>query len=361
VETARRIQALALQPAPAIVMVTAYGREEWLRETDAMGLRHMLVKPVNASALLDTTMDTLGHLRPARAPLPVARPEPTAELAARRGARILLVEDNDINQQVAAGLLTEAGFVVEIAGNGQVALDMIGQAPWDLVLMDMQMPVMDGVTATQAIRRMPAYASLPIVAMTANAMGPDRTRCLDAGMNDFVVKPVNPDDLWAALIRWIPAGHRAAPPQASAIRATEVVASSPAGAASPGLAAASFAGIAELDAAAGMTRMMGKLPLYVAMLQRFVAGQKDVPGAIRQALAQDDWVTACRLAHTCKGVSGNIGARFVPASAGALEEAINARAAHATLTLLIAEFEVRLKALVAALELALPQRAPQPA
>ncbi|MBC7379478.1 MAG: response regulator [Burkholderiaceae bacterium] len=361
VETARRIQALALQPAPAIVMVTAYGREEWLRETDAMGLRHMLVKPVNASALLDTTMDTLGHLRPARSPLPVARPEPTAELAARRGARILLVEDNDINQQVAAGLLTEAGFVVEIADNGQVALDMVGKAPWDLVLMDMQMPVMDGVTATQAIRQMPAYASLPIVAMTANAMGTDRTRCLDAGMNDFVVKPVNPDDLWAALIRWIRPGHRAPAPQVSAMRAAEVVVSSPAGPARPGPVATSFAGIAELDAAAGMARMMGKLPLYVAMLQRFVAGQKDVPGAIRQALAQDDWDTASRLAHTCKGVSGNIGARHVPASAGALEEAINARAAQASLTRLIADFETHLQALVAALELALPQRTQQPA
>ncbi|CAN5626124.1 hypothetical protein BH11PSE7_BH11PSE7_31460 [soil metagenome] len=358
VETARRIKALALQPAPAIVMVTAYGREEWLRESEALGLRHMLVKPVSASALLDTTMDTLGRQRPARAPLSIVRPEPTAELAARCGARILLVEDNDINQQVAAGLLTEAGFVVEIAGNGQVALDMMSQGPWDLVLMDMQMPVMDGVTATQAIRRIPACAGLPIVAMTANAMGPDRTRCLDAGMNDFVVKPVNPDDLWTALIRWIPARHGVAPQMSAAAAA---VINPPAQPAGPGVVAASFAVIAGLDAAAGLARMMGKQPLYVAMLQRFVAGQKDVPDAIRHALAQDDWVTACRLAHTCKGVAGNIGARHVPASAGALEQAINVRAEPATLEMLIADFEERLQALVGALELALPQRTPQPA
>jgi two-component system sensor histidine kinase/response regulator len=135
-------------------------------------------------------------------------------LAPIQGARILLVEDNDINQIVACELLQDAGFVVDIAENGQVALDCIGQATYDLVLMDMQMPVMDGVTATRALRAQERYRTLPVIAMTANAMAQDRQRCLEAGMNDFLSKPIEPDNVWNILLKWIephpPAGMRPA-------------------------------------------------------------------------------------------------------------------------------------------------------
>jgi PAS domain S-box-containing protein len=120
-----------------------------------------------------------------------------------RGARVLLVEDNDINQEVARELLLDLGLVVEIADNGQVALEMVRTRRYDLVLMDMQMPVMDGVTATRAIRQLPGMAHLPIIAMTANAMEQDRRKCEDAGMNDAVIKPFEPQDLFAAVGRWI--------------------------------------------------------------------------------------------------------------------------------------------------------------
>jgi two-component system sensor histidine kinase/response regulator len=125
------------------------------------------------------------------------------DLAAVKGARLLLVEDNDINQRVASEILQDAGFVVDVAQNGQVGLEMAQRGSYDLVLMDMQMPVMDGVTATLEIRKCQALAGLPIVAMTANALPRDRERCLNAGMNDFVAKPVDPDALYTTLLKWI--------------------------------------------------------------------------------------------------------------------------------------------------------------
>ena len=128
---------------------------------------------------------------------------PVSTMATIRGARILLVEDNDINQLVACDMLQDAGFVVDLADNGQVALDRIAQTPYDLVLMDMQMPVMDGITATAAVRRMEQHKRLPIIAVTANVMPQDRRKCMEAGMNDFLAKPIEPDALWDVLCRWI--------------------------------------------------------------------------------------------------------------------------------------------------------------
>jgi PAS domain S-box-containing protein len=139
---------------------------------------------------------------------PCAVPQaPSVCLAAIQGARILLVEDNDINQIVASELLQDAGFVVDIAENGQVALDRIDEGRYELVLMDMQMPVMDGISATREIRRLERHRTLPIVAMTANAMTQDRQRCLDAGMNDFLSKPIEPDEVWAILLKWLKPGQ----------------------------------------------------------------------------------------------------------------------------------------------------------
>jgi two-component system sensor histidine kinase/response regulator len=201
-ETARRIKALGLASKPVFLMVTAHGREEMVREAAAAGIGNVLVKPVNASILFDMTMNVLGGQR--------AKPERPDEeppgidtrLAAIRGARILLVEDNDINQQVVRELLEDAGLLVDIAENGEEALAVVDQVPYDLVFMDMQMPVMDGVTATRAIRNLPQLRSMPVVAMTANAMEKDRLRCLDAGMNDFLSKPIDPEELWRVLLRW---------------------------------------------------------------------------------------------------------------------------------------------------------------
>jgi two-component system sensor histidine kinase/response regulator len=164
----------------------------------------LLIKPVNCSVLFDATMTALGGHLGAQAPEP-AQPADTVDqaLGALRGARILLVEDNDINQQVARELLEDAGFVVDVADNGAVALELADRSEYDLVFMDMQMPVMDGVTATRHMRQSRKLDRVPIVAMTANAMEQDRQKCMDAGMNDFLVKPIDPPDMWELLGRWV--------------------------------------------------------------------------------------------------------------------------------------------------------------
>jgi two-component system sensor histidine kinase/response regulator len=221
IATARRIKSLGLERAPLLFMITAYAREEMRQEALAAGIENVLIKPVNPSLLFDSTMSVMGAA-PVTGRLVRSTPAPAVQpLAGLRGRRILLVEDNDINQQVARELLEDAGLVVEVAGNGEVALRMVQAAPYDLVFMDMQMPVMDGLAATRAMRQIERLADLPIVAMTANAMEKDHQRCMAAGMNDSVIKPIDPDRLWSVLKRWLPpesmaveaAAEPAVPPQ----------------------------------------------------------------------------------------------------------------------------------------------------
>jgi len=219
-ETVRRIQSLGLEKPPLVVMVTGYGREELQDEAEAIGVLDVLAKPLSPSVLFGTTMAILerrGVARPARG-LDATVAAGGTSLESIRGARVLLVEDNDINQIVASEILTDAGLIVDIAADGQIALDMVQARPYDIVLMDMQMPVMDGVQATIEIRKLGRFEALPIVAMTANAMEQDRQRCLSAGMNDFISKPIDPEELWRVLLRWTL--RLAVPPPAPASRGT---------------------------------------------------------------------------------------------------------------------------------------------
>jgi two-component system sensor histidine kinase/response regulator len=348
-QTARSIRSLGLASPPMFLMVTAHGREEVLKEAENSGIQNVLVKPVSPSILFDTTMGVLGGRRAQ----PAAAQEGAAvdtRLAAVRGARILLVEDNDINQQVARELLEDIGLVVDVADNGQIALEKVRKAHYDLVFMDMQMPVMDGVTATREIRKLPEFANLPIVAMTANAMEQDRRKCMDAGMNDFLVKPIDPNDMAAILLRWArpraPVAGTTAPATAAARSATE----------KPGAQAAAAgglpSGIAGLDTDLGLARMMGKKTLYVAMLRRYAAGQEHLVRDIRQALDSGDRATAERLAHTAKAVSGNVGATIVQDRAAALELAMRNDADTAEIARLTAELEAPLADLLVALRAA---------
>ncbi|RYF43310.1 MAG: PAS domain-containing sensor histidine kinase [Comamonadaceae bacterium] len=353
-ETARRIKAMGLASPPLFLMVTAYGNEELLREAGAIGIDSVLVKPVNASVLFDTTMGALGGRRDGVAAGSSESGPADGRLAALRGARVLLVEDNDINQLVARELLEDLGLVVEVADNGQIALDMVQQAPYDLVFMDMQMPVMDGVTATREIRRIDRLEALPIAAMTANAMEQDRRKCLESGMNDFLVKPIDPQQLRTLLVRWIRpmASREAAATVPAALEPTPSavpVAPAPVAAARLGLDGLPQ-GIDGLDTKLGLSRMAGKKTLYLAMLKRYVAGQKPLGGELRTALGAADLATAERLAHTCRGVSGNVGATLVQARAEALELALREGAPAAQVEQHLAQLEAPLAALVQALE-----------
>ena len=203
-------RALALLPhLPHSVIVTAAGRDDVQKELANAGIVLMLTKPVSPSQLFDTAIRALGgHALSAEAHRGHG-PRSAPNLTTIQGARVLLVDDNDLNQQVGAELLAGAGLVVDVADNGQIALDMLARAPYDIVLMDMQMPVMDGLTATRQLRQNPAWAQLPVLAMTANAMSRDRDLCLAAGMNGHLAKPIDPDELFASLLQWI--GPRAAP------------------------------------------------------------------------------------------------------------------------------------------------------
>ena len=339
-ETARRIRALELEPDPIILMVSAHGREEMIHEAETLGLSGVLVKPVSPSMLFDTTMQALGQVRPESRFGALGGTTGIDQLATVQGARILLAEDNDINQQIACELLEDAGFSVEVAENGQVALDKVQKSSYDLVLMDMQMPVMDGIEATLAIRRLPRLQTLPIVAMTANAMAEDRQSCLDAGMNDFLSKPIDPDGLWRMLIKWIPG--RGVLPGPAVPAAPPAAADAPADSGLP-------EGVAGLDVQTGLSHMMGKKPLYLAMLQRYVTGQRDCADNIRLALAAGDAATAQRAAHTLKGVSGTIGATDVSLLAGAVETAIRDRQGDEKVAAAIGELAPPLTALTAAL------------
>ena len=368
IETARRIQALELERPPSIVMATAYGREEVLRQATAVGIESVLIKPINASVLFDTTMGALGGQR-AETRQAAENVAPLAErLAAVKGTRILLVEDNDINQRVATEILEDAGFVVEIAEHGQAGVEMVRKKPYDLVLMDMQMPVMDGVTATTEIRRDDSYTSLPIVAMTANAMQRDRERCMNAGMNDFVTKPIDPDALCAVLLKWIkpkaaPPASPAAPAPAAAIPpavappavSTAAITQAPQQAPQPAGLPPQLAHAKTLDVVTGLRHMMGKKPLYLAMLRRYADGQRHCAAEVRSALDSGDWATAERLAHTNKGVSGNIGAVSMPDLAATLEQAIRRREPRPQIEEHLQRFERGLSRLIADLDKALPQ------
>ena len=197
-ETCKRLLALSDMP-PHLVMVTAYGREEVLKKAEETGIENVLVKPVTSSTLFDTALSVLSADSEIRGDFVTAA---SLDTARTRGVRVVLVEDNEINQEVAIGQLEDAEIAVDLAENGEIAVRMVRNKDYDLVLMDMQMPVMDGVEATRVIRADPRFNSLPIIALTANAMAADRDRCLEAGMNDHIAKPIDPEQLFRVLLRW---------------------------------------------------------------------------------------------------------------------------------------------------------------
>jgi two-component system, sensor histidine kinase and response regulator len=310
IETGKRIRALPDLPAPPhLVMVTAYGREEVLKQAENNAFHSVLIKPVTASTLFDAAIQILGeHHDQAQA----LQASPDVDLDQLRGARVLLVEDNELNQEVAMGLLETASMSIDLAENGEIAVRMINEKEYDLVLMDMQMPVMDGVAATAAIRSNPRFLPLPIIAMTANAMESDRDICLKAGMNDHVAKPIDPDKLFATLTRWITVRRPVLSPDPP-IR--ETINGLPE-------TAAQIPEIEGVDVVDGLRRVAGNQRLYRQLLEKFAAKYADADVQISSALQSGDRNAAERIAHTVKGVAGTIGSKQVQFAAERLERAI---------------------------------------
>jgi PAS domain S-box-containing protein len=313
IETAEKIKTgIGLTDPPKIILVSGFAGEEVMAKKEAKYLDSMLAKPVNPSLLFDVIMTTFGKSvpKPAR---DRGKKGPSMEaLRPVQGACILLVEDNEINQQVACELLQQAGFVVEVANHGQEAISMLEPGRYDCVLMDVQMPVMDGYTATRKIREDDRYQKLPILAMTANATVEDRHKAEDAGMNDHIAKPIDPQVLFTALLQWIEPGERKLPDSLVAPQ-------------EPALQEETLPELPGIDTETGLARMGGNISSYRKLLIKFAANQKSAIGDIRTAFGEGDHEGTVRLAHTLKGVAGTIGASVLQESAAVLETALKGR------------------------------------
>ncbi|MDP2005461.1 MAG: PAS-domain containing protein [Rubrivivax sp.] len=326
-ETATRIRAGGLiAGAPVVVMVTANGREKLeQRSTEEQAqLDAFLVKPVTAAMLLDAVLDA--QQRRERPQLSLLRaPAPAGGVQRLAGLRLLLAEDNLNNQQVARELLEDEGAIVQLASNGLEGVEAVAAAdpPFDIVLMDLQMPVMDGFTATARIRQDLGRTTLPIVAMTANAMASDREACLAAGMNEHVGKPFDIDRLVAVLRRL--AGRAAmAPPDTGRPTATGPAQRAVAPLNALPLALQAAAAAAGVELVPALQRMGGKQAVYARMLGTALHDFGTLAQALQQPLVDADMADAARTLHTLKGLAATLGITALARAAAAAEQAVSA-------------------------------------
>jgi two-component system sensor histidine kinase/response regulator len=325
-QTSRHIKSdETLRHPPHIVLVTAFGREEIREEAERLELDGFLVKPVTKSMIVDTLVNVFAH----EGEDEVASDE-RAQGAHLHGARILLAEDNEINQQIAVELLEGAGATIRVANNGREAVDILSDGPqpppFDVVLMDLQMPEMDGYQATAKLRADARFSGLTIIAMTAHATIEERQRCLASGMNDHISKPIDPAMLFETVGRFYKPPSPATPVTglAPAEPAPEVPTSRTDG--SPAHVVPALSNVRGLDVPDGLARVAGNQKLYVKLLRQFIQQQGPAVSQVSDALSKGDTALAERLAHTLKGVAGNIGAKVVQGAAGALEKLIRERA-----------------------------------
>ncbi len=340
IQTFEAIQALNLLKTPQPVIVTAYWREDSFKEVKNAGFNHVLTKPVTASTIFDTLMTVLNEQNTLKEENDNSDSLALLEnLKSVQGARILLVEDNVLNQEVALGLLEEARFHVDIANHGQEAIEMIAMHDYDMVLMDMQMPVMDGLTATSQIRNDAIFQNLPIVAMTANAMQQDKDKCMAVGMNDYVVKPIDPDELFRVLLKWIKPRPQKELNEELVLDETGIT----------------FPKIDGLDIELGLKRVLNKKPMYLTMLKSYVANQVHLANEFEDALKSGQKEVAERLAHSAKSVNGNIGATHLQKLASELELLIREDAASDMIEKMFTTFIQHQQNLIADLEKFLAQ------
>ena len=330
VETCRRLTAGGRRSDLRCVIVTAHDDATMWGAAGEARIRHVLLKPVSASALHDALTDVLAPVPGKRARHGLPSPPSGAAFrtlqANRRGARVLLAEDNLVNQEVAVELLCSAGLRVDIAGNGAEAVRMAQAHAYDLILMDVQMPEVDGLQATRALRAMPGQQAVPIIAMTANAFDEDREVCLAAGMNDHVAKPVDPDALYATLLGWLPA--RADQVGSSATKVDLDPVPDKAAAAPVGLRAR-LATIEGFDVMRGLELFDGNLKVYLRVLRRFVAVYAQGMPEIETSLAAHSCPGLAAAGHSLRGASASIGATRIEQMASQLETLAGADSADA--------------------------------
>ncbi|PLA73455.1 hypothetical protein CYQ88_11100 [Hydrogenovibrio sp. SC-1] len=318
------------QSAPKIVLISGFSQSELDEVAKTDYIDAFLRKPICPSALFDTILNVFGkesYIKNAAIENPQKEIKGLSEV---QGAHILVVDDNEINQQVAEELLKQARFYVDVANNGKEALEMLESSHYDIVLMDIQMPVMDGYEAIQKIRLNQKYKTLPVLAMTANVMKEDQEKAIDAGMNDHIAKPINPNQLFDNLIKWIPHAKRELPqatyntPQQGEVKLD----------------------IPGLDIEQGLARVAGNVDAYQKMLRKFVDNQGESIIKIRQGIeAGVEQKELVILAHTLKGVAGNIGATRLFEVTSKLEAALRQNSSQYPEELLVVS-EVELNQLV---------------
>jgi CheY-like chemotaxis protein/HPt (histidine-containing phosphotransfer) domain-containing protein len=305
-----------------------------MRQFSAKAFDGFLTKPVTSSSLQEAIHLALGLPNAPRIPQPGERGPDAAILAQLKGTEVLVVEDNEFNQQVATELLACLGVQAVVARNGYEALEKVHSQRFDAVLMDLQMPVMDGYEATRQLRQDPELAALPILAMTAHAMQQERERCQSLGMNDYITKPIDPAVLAATLARWV-RQQAPAPP--------EPVHDDP-------VPSAVLEDLPGLSREAGLACFLGMVPLYEKMLGRFLDINLGTGAALRSALDSGDRDAAMRTAHSMGSSAGTIGALDLASTSRSLEKAIQTGAAAETVEALAAAFEANLARVLGSLK-----------
>ena len=304
-----------------IVMATAYGSDELSQQAESVGVDVFISKPVSPSSLFDAAMQALGHERGVVQARRNVQQDQSQRLNVRPASRVLLVEDNAINREVVNELLKSLGVTVESVNNGLQALAYLRSNSPDLILMDVQMPEMDGIEATGRIKADPQTSGIPIVALTAHAMATDRERFLAAGMDDYLSKPIEEPELIAVLNRWLKQqdlGY-AAEPISPAVGVAEMASDS-----KPAVPI-----IAGVDVAVALNRVNGKIELLVRLLDEFRRRNAGVPARISAYLQQQHTEQAAALAHTVKGAAGTLGAQRIATAAARLEKRLDDPAAAA--------------------------------
>lgn len=318
-----KVKTALKEKIPMIIMVSAYAREKLEQEHNCPGFGGYLIKPVFPSLLSDSIMTALGEKID---PHVFGQPkEQLPSVTQIQGAKFLVVEDNEVNQQVAKGILENNGFIVDLANNGILALEAVQKAVYDAVLMDINMPEMDGYTASRKIRQLPGFKDLPIIAMTANAMTGDREKTLAAGMNDYVTKPIDVKQLLNVLCIWVKPPPKESGQDKQTLSDKEV---------NHNASSDDWGPLPGIDIREGLNRMAGDLILYRNLLKKFAGNQVNTADKIRQALLTGDMETAQRLTHAVKGVSGNISATLVFESATRLDDALKDKDIQTAETLL---------------------------
>ncbi len=332
IETARLIKALDLPARPRLMLLSAFSRDLAEGEARDAGFEEALQKPVTPSRLFDAVIRATGHT-------PTASDTVTGEAILERqlrrlaGVTILLAEDNEVNQDVTVGLLAEVGISADVASTGAKAIELLESRRYPLVLMDMQMPEVDGLEATRRIRARKDLRETPIIALTANAMRSDEERCLAAGMDGYLPKPIEPARLWATLVEWI------VPPARE--KAGDAIMSRPSrheGKPIPGI-----------DLEIGLSHVAGNRALLDSVLARYRETGGKQSARIREALAAGDADLARLLAHSVRGTAGTIGATALCAAATNLETVIFGGAPGERLVPALEAFERETASLLAAL------------